>query len=188
VPSGNFGNLTGGLIAKKMGLPVEHFIAATNINDIVPEYLHTNIFSPRASKQTISNAMDVGNPSNFARMLDLYENDFSKLTSDISGKAFADDETKDAIREVFSRYRYTMDPHGAIGYLGLQDYLYNHKDMTGIFFETAHPGKFGDVVEDALKREITLPDTLLGFMRKDKLSIRISSQFEDFRKFITENF
>jgi threonine synthase len=121
-------------------------------------------------------------------MLDLYENDFSKLTSDISGKAFTDDETKDAILGVYSRYGYTMDPHGAIGYLGLKDYLNSHKDVTGIFFETAHPGKFGDVVEEALKKEIILPDTLIGFMKKDKLSIKISSQFEDFKQFMMDNF
>src|SRR6187549_3702248 len=120
IPSGNFGNLTGGLLAKRMGLPIHHFIAATNVNDVVPEYLQTKLFKPRASRQTISNAMDVGNPSNFDRILNLYGGNFETLSSDIYGCFFTDEETQKAMRNVYSAKHYVMDPHGAIGYLGLK--------------------------------------------------------------------
>ena len=115
VPSGNFGNITGGLLAKRMGLPIHHFIAATNINDVVPEYLHHGSFNPRPSRQTISNAMDVGNPSNFVRMLELFHHDFAALSKDISGYSFTDQQTRDAMRDVFSKDGYLLEPHGAIG-------------------------------------------------------------------------
>jgi threonine synthase len=181
VPSGNFGNLTGGLLAKKMGLPVDHFIAATNVNDIVPNFLKTNIFSPKPSQETISNAMDVGNPSNFARMLDLYENDFESLSKDISGYSFTDEETRAAMKEVFNNHRYIMDPHGAIGYLGLKEYLKNHNDQTGIFLETAHPGKFLETVEKTLNRKVGLPEALKGFLARKKQSIRMSNDYQAFK-------
>src|SRR5690606_18228132 len=153
VPSGNFGNLTGGLLAKRMGLPVQQFLACTNINDVVPEYLATRLFSPRPSKQTISNAMDVGNPSNFVRMLDLYDQDFNALTKDIKGYAFTDDQTRQAMRQVFEKINYTLDPHGAVGYLGLKQYQQDGEKVTGIFLETAHPGKFLDVVTNTLNQD-----------------------------------
>src|SRR6185295_20090961 len=147
VPSGNFGNLTAGLLAKRMGLPITKMIASTNSNSIVPEYLATQVFSPRPSQQTISNAMDVGNPSNFARMLDLYDHHFERLASDVEGFSFSDDETRAAMRHVFKDKNYLMDPHGAVGYLGLKKYLKSHRGVQGVFLETAHPGKFKDVVE-----------------------------------------
>ncbi len=140
VPSGNFGNLTAGLMAKKMGLPVKKFVAATNINDIVPAYLKTKIFSPKFSKQTISNAMDVGDPSNFFRMIDLYDSDFEKLSGDVLGFSFTDDQTKLAMKDVWVSKKYLLDPHGAIGYLGLKEYLKENKNFNGVFLETAHPG------------------------------------------------
>jgi threonine synthase len=181
VPSGNFGNLTAGLIAKRMGLPIKHFIASTNINDIVPEYLRTKEFKPRSSKSTISNAMDVGNPSNFARMLDLYGNDFEKLKADVSGFEFSDTETQAVMRDVFSKTKYIMDPHGSVGYLGLTKYLAENQDTTGVFLETAHPAKFLEVVEETLKTEIQIPEKLKSFMQREKKSIKIEKEFNNLK-------
>ncbi len=184
VPSGNFGNLTAGLMARKMGLPVKQFIAATNINDVVPAYLQTGLFAPRASRQTISNAMDVGDPSNFARMLDLYDHQYERLAAVIEGYFFSDDETRSAMREVFREKNYRMDPHGAVGYLGLKKYLKTHEDTTGIFLETAHPGKFKDVVEGAIQEKFELPERLNRFLVKTKVAIPLSNKFEDFKSYL----
>ena len=185
VPSGNFGNLTAGLIAKRMGLPISKFIAATNVNDIVPSYLQTGQFSPRPSIQTISNAMDVGNPSNFARMIDLYKNDLGSLTSDITGYQFSDLETAQTIQSVFKAKRYTLDPHGAVGYLGLKKYLTeNSTGEAGIFLETAHPGKFNEVVEKSIHRKIDLPERLLQFVKKQKTSVVMKNDFEQLKEIL----
>lgn len=187
VPSGNFGNLTGGLLAKRMGLPVEKFIAATNVNDVVPQYLQTGIMSPRPSKHTISNAMDVGNPSNFARLMDLYENDLDAISRDIEGYAFTDKETSEVMRKVSDQYQYTLDPHGAVGYLGLKKYLKDFpQDVNGIFLETAHPAKFKSVVEEALGKEIALPPALQKFIKGEKQTVLISDEYEDFRGTLLE--
>lgn len=188
VPSGNFGNLTAGLIAKKMGLPVDRFIAATNINHIVPDYLSTGIFHPQASIQTISNAMDVGNPSNFARMLALYDNSLDNMRRDIDGEYFTDDETRAAIAAVYREIGYILDPHGAVGYLGIKNYLdRNPSTDTGIFLETAHPAKFRDVVEPIIGTTIAIPDRLAKFLERKVLSINISSEYEEFKAFLLEN-
>ncbi len=184
VPSGNFGNVTAGLIAKRMGLPIQQFIAATNQNDIVPAYLRTKLFSPRPSVQTISNAMDVGNPSNFARMLDLYQHDFDGLLKDITGFHYSDEETNDAMRSIFKSKNYTLDPHGAIGYLGLKDYFRTHSNTVGIFLETAHPAKFDKVVQRAIESEVKMPARLQEFMGLTKKSIRMRSDFEYLREFL----
>ena len=182
VPSGNFGNLTAGLMAMRMGLPVSRFIAATNVNDIVPVFLQTKQFSPRPSQQTISNAMDVGNPSNFARMIDLYENDFDALTKDVIGCRFLDEETMRAMKDVFLRTGYILDPHGAIGYLGLKKYREkNSEKVIGVFLETAHPGKFYETVEHAIQRKVDLPERLLEFTRKNKMSIRMNNDLGQLR-------
>ncbi|NBP68051.1 MAG: threonine synthase [Cytophagia bacterium] len=177
VPSGNFGNLTAGLIAKNMGLPIDHFIAATNANDVVPEYFKNGEFKPRASQLTISNAMDVGNPSNFIRILDLHEHDLVQLRKDISAFAFNDEETAAAMKEVYEKHHYILDPHGAVAYLGLKKFQQKHPDYTGVFLETAHPAKFIEVVEDTLQQKINMPDTLRAFMNKEKKSISCSSDF-----------
>ena len=183
VPSGNFGNLTAGLLAKRMGLPVARFVTATNSNDVVPEYLKTKLFTPRPSQQTISNAMDVGNPSNFARMIDLYENNFEDLSKDVIGYAFTDDETRAAMQDVFKNKKYMLDPHGAVGYLGLKKYMESNKQpLTGIFLETAHPGKFGEVVEETIQEKIKLPAVLSKFMQGRKQTIPISGNFAEFKK------
>lgn len=188
VPSGNFGNLTGGLLARRMGLPIHTFVATTNTNDVVPEYLHTKLFNPRPSQQTISNAMDVGNPSNFVRMLDLYNNSFDAISQDIKGYAFTDEETRAAMRHVLASSNYVMDPHGAVGYLGLKKFLLeNDIDVTGIFLETAHPAKFKEVVDDTLNRPVEIPEVLQKFMQQPKQSVRMNSGFEDFKSYLKEN-
>ncbi|MBK7652843.1 MAG: threonine synthase [Flammeovirgaceae bacterium] len=184
VPSGNFGNLTAGLMAKKMGVGINKFVAATNINDVIPEYLKTKIFKPRKSKQTISNAMDVGNPSNFARMIDLYSSDFEKLSTDVIGYSYTDKETQEAMKLVYNKTGYVMDPHGAIGYLGLKDFLKSNPGYTGVFLETAHPTKFKDVVEEAIDNKIELPQKLREFMKGKKQSISITSDFVTFKKLL----
>ncbi len=183
VPSGNFGNLTGGVLAKRMGLPVRHFIAATNVNDVVPEYLVSGRMLPRPSRHTISNAMDVGNPSNFARLMDLYQNDLAAIRKDVIGYAFTDDETSMAIQRVSQQSGYLLDPHGAVGYLALKRYLSEFPgDVNGIFLETAHPAKFREVVENAIHRTVPLPETLEKFLQGEKSSIPASSEYSGFKK------
>lgn len=183
VPSGNFGNLMAGLLAKKMGLPIQRFIAATNINDTVPRYLSTGHFEPRPSLQTISNAMDVGNPSNFARLLDLYGN-LESMRQDIVGYRFTDRETEAAIREVFNAHHYLLDPHGAVGYLGLQSYLKLHPELSGVFLETAHPAKFADDIERIIGQTIEIPERLQKFLSHKKQSILLSKDYASLRKLI----
>ena len=185
IPSGNFGNLTGGLFAQRMGLPIEKFIAATNVNDVVPEYLRTTLFNPRSSQQTISNAMDVGNPSNFVRMLDLFEQDFNALSAAITGYRFTDAETRAVMQKVYAATQYTLDPHGAIGYLGLKKYFSeNRSEAVGIFLETAHPAKFKDVVDETLGHPVEIPPVLQKFMAQQKQSIPMSGDFEAFREYL----
>lgn len=182
VPSGNFGNLTAGLIAKRMGLPVKHFIAATNSNDVVPEYLQTGTFSPRPSVATISNAMDVGDPSNFARMMDLYNQDHDALAKDLSAYAYTDEQTRDTMREVYGRTNYVLDPHGAIGYRALKEHLL--ADETGIFLETAHPAKFKDVVDETLNIDAPLPPALQDAMNKPKKAIKMQADYEEVKDWL----
>ena len=182
VPSGNFGNITGGLLAKRMGLPIAHFVAATNVNDVVPNYLKTKNFTPRTSSQTISNAMDVGNPSNFARLLDLYGHDHNRFSSEVTGYAFTDEETRQAMRQVYQQKNYVIDPHGAVGYLGLKKHAAEStRPFTGIFLETAHPAKFKEVVEDVLKTSVEIPSTLQKFMTGEKQTIRMGSDFQSLK-------
>ncbi len=185
VPSGNFGNLTAGLFAKRMGLPISKLIAATNVNDIVPSYLHSGKFSPRPSIQTISNAMDVGNPSNFSRMIDLYKNDLALLSRDVEGYVFTDQETVQTMESVHKARRYTLDPHGAVGYLGLKKYLKeNSTGELGIFLETAHPGKFNEVVEKSILQKVELPERLLQLVKKQKTSVAMKNDFEQLKEIL----
>lgn len=178
VPCGNFGNLTAGLLAKKMGLPITQFVAATNVNDSVPTYLNSGVFEPHPSKHTLSNAMDVGNPSNFARMLDFYAHQWKKMNSDIVGGSFTDSQTEAAMREVFSKYRYLLDPHGAVAYLGLQSFLSNHPSkIHGIFLETAHPAKFAEDVEKITEQKVPIPGRLQDVLSKKKQSIVLSTKY-----------
>lgn len=188
VPSGNFGNLTAGLIAQKMGLPVHDFIAATNINDVVPEYLITGKYNPRPSHRTLSNAMDVGNPSNFVRILDLYCSTWNIIKEDIQGFAFNDQSTREAIIEVYQKYNYTIDPHGAVGYLALRKYQEKNPDTTGIILETAHPSKFIDDVENILNTKIEIPERLSSLSDKQKASTFIQPSYPDFKDWVLSNY
>ena len=185
VPSGNFGNLTAGLFAKRMGLPVKRFIAANNENDIVYKYLQTGIYEPRASVATIANAMDVGNPSNFARILDLYNNSWEAIRSDIKGFRYSDDEIREVVRTVYSASGYLLDPHGATGYKALEEDL--EAGEAGIFLETAHPAKFTGTVEEIVgKGNVPMPEKLAEFMKGEKLSVALSRNFEDFKAFLMQ--
>lgn len=182
IPSGNLGNLTAGVMAKKMGLPIKKFIAANNSNNSFTEYLQTGKFTTRPSVQTISNAMDVGNPSNFVRILELYQNNLENMRQDISSTSFTDAETTAAIKEVYTKYNYIMDPHGAIAYLGLKAFS-NH----GVFFETAHPAKFLDVVEPIINSKIEIPERLALCLTKEKITTKLSKNFSDFKNFLAKN-
>lgn len=182
VPSGNFGNLTAGLLAKKMGLPATQFVAATNLNDSVPKFLSSGIFEAQPSKHTLSNAMDVGNPSNFARMLDLYDHQREKMKLEIYGVSFTDEQTKLAMRQGFANFGYLMDPHGAVAYLGLQSFLSKHSEKrSGIFLETAHPAKFADDVEAITGQRVSIPIGLEGVLKKQKQSIVLSPKYDQLR-------
>ena len=184
VPSGNFGNLTAGLLAKRMGLPIHQFVAATNANDIVPSYLQTGTYSPRPSTQTISNAMDVGNPSNFQRMLDLFES-VEDMRNLIIGYAFDDEQTAQGMRTVKEKYKYIIDPHGAVGYLALEKYMKEvNKDINGIVLETAHPVKFAEVVNPQIGEEVAIPERMRYLLGKPKISIPLGIDFEGFKEFL----
>ncbi|MGY6522560.1 MAG: threonine synthase [Mongoliitalea sp.] len=185
VPSGNFGNLGAGILAERMGLPIDVFIASTNVNKVVPEFLDSGIFEPMPSLATISNSMDVGNPSNFYRLLDLYGNDEEKLKSKMIGYFFSDEETADALRKVKATTGYMMDPHGAVGYLGLKKFLEGEKEgFQGIFLETAHPGKFQSTVEEVLQESIQLPDRLQAFLTREVKSESMRNDFGEFKGYL----
>ena len=182
VPSGNFGNLTAGLFAKQMGLPVKHFIAANNRNDIFYNYLQTGEYNPRPSIATIANAMDVGNPSNFARVISLYNNDYDAICKDISGGTFDDRQIAEAVKRVYGETGYLLDPHGACGYLALEERL--GEGETGVFLETAHPAKFKETIEDILQQEIGVPEKLQEFMRGEKQSVALGGSFKEFKEYL----
>lgn len=183
VPSGNFGNLTAGLFAKYMGLPVKRFIAGNNENDVVYQYLKTGKYEPRASVATIANAMDVGAPSNFARILELYNQSHGDICTDMVGYRYSDDEIRETMKAVYESENYMLDPHGAVGYRALKADL--QPGEVGVFLETAHPAKFTETVESVLgKGTVTLPEKLEEFMKGQKLSVEISSDFEGFKGFL----
>lgn len=185
VPSGNFGNLLGGLLAKKMGLPIYKFVAATNANHVVPDYLASGEFNPRPSVRTISNAMDVGNPSNFERILNIFAESFEDIKSNIDGKHYTDEETKAIITAVHKEQGYILDPHSAIGYKGLKDYLAEEgKDLNGVFLSTAHPAKFLEVVEPLIDGEVQIPGALQEAMNKPKQSKPIPADFDALRAYL----
>ncbi len=184
VPSGNFGNITAALFGHKMGLPIKRFIAANNANDIFFKYLQTGSYKPKPSVQTIANAMDVGNPSNFARIIDLYKNRHDVISSHISGASFSDDEIREAMRQCFDDNKYILDPHGACGYMALKNGL--NAGETGIFCETAHPAKFKDTVEKAVGCMVEIPERLAEFMKGTKQSVRLDKDFKSFKAFLME--
>lgn len=182
VPSGNFGNICAGFIARELGLPISHFIASTNRNDTFPRYIENGIFEPKPSVQTISNAMDVGNPSNFDRISKLFNQDLYRLKNICSSYRFSDKETLKAMQELHEAYDYISDPHGAVGYLGLQKYCHDNPDVYGVFLETAHPVKFLDVVEKAIKTKVRIPPQIEEIMDRtpEKTSISSYRELKDF--------
>lgn len=182
VPSGNFGNITAALFGARMGLPVKRFIAANNANDIVFNYLKTGKYNPKASIQTIANAMDVGDPSNFARILDLYGNSHERIVAHMGGATYTDDEIRQTMKRCYVENNYILDPHGACGYQALKDLL--KENESGVFCETAHPAKFKDTVEQAIDTEVTIPDRLAAFMQGKKQSISMTKDFADFKAFL----
>ena len=182
-PSGNFGNICAGIIAKKLGLPIKHFVASTNVNNTVPRFLEEGLYDPKPSKATISNAMDVGNPSNFIRIQAMYKNDLSEFKKDFSSFSFSDTETEIALQTIYKSSGYIAEPHGVVGYLGLKKELENHPSDIGIFLETAHPIKFLDVVESLLNVKLPIPSQIQSVLNKEKLSVKIKT-YEDFKAFL----
>ena len=182
VPSGNFGNLCAGLFAYKMGLPIKRFIAANNANDVFFHYLKTGEYIPQASKQTLANAMDVGDPSNFARIYTLFNGSHQAITELISGATYTDDIIRNTMQECYASTRYVLDPHGACGYKALKEQL--QPGETGIFLETAHPAKFKEKVDDILSTKIDIPQRLAAFMQGTKQSIPMNKKFETFKQFL----
>jgi threonine synthase len=183
VPSGNFGNITAGLFAHRMGLPVKHFIAANNRNDVFLEYLRTGRYRPRPSVETYANAMDVGNPSNFARILDLFGNSHERIAALISGYRYTDEEIAATMRDVYRAHRYLLDPHGACGYRALADCRLEPAE-TGLFLETAHPAKFKETVDRILDIDLEIPAKLQEFMKGEKKNVALGKDFGGFKAFL----
>lgn len=184
VPSGNFGNLGAGILAQKMGLSIDVFIASTNVNKIVPDFLQGNSFSSQKSVPTISNSMDVGNPSNFSRLLALYDNDEKMLREKVKGFYFGDLDTQKAMRRIMETTGYILDPHGAVGYLGLRNFRKHNPEYVGIFLETAHPGKFKQVVEETLGIKLELPERLEKFLHGTKKVQPLENTYEAFKAYL----
>lgn len=182
VPSGNFGNICAALFGHKMGLPIKRFVAANNANDIFYQYLQTGKYNPQPSKATLANAMDVGDPSNFARIYELYKGDHKMITSLISGATYTDKQIADTMLQCYNETKYVLDPHGACGYQALKDLL--RSGETGVFCETAHPAKFKEKVDAILTSDISIPQRLQEFMKGTKQSIDISKNFDDFKAFL----
>nr|WP_299383450.1 threonine synthase [Allomuricauda sp.] len=186
VPSGNFGNICAGMVAQKLGMPVKHFVAATNANKVVPNFLKNGAYEPLPSIATISNAMDVGDPSNFVRIRHLYEDELSRLRDNLSSYSFSDDATRETMKSIHKNSGYVADPHGAVGYLGLKEYQKANPDTYGIFLETAHPVKFLDVVEETLDVTPDIPPQIQKVMDKEKKSIKIDN-YEGLKSFLLDN-
>ncbi|MGP1992890.1 threonine synthase [Zobellia laminariae] len=183
IPSGNFGNVCAGMVAQRLGMPVKHFVASTNVNDTVPQFMKTEEYNPKPSTATISNAMDVGDPSNFIRIRHLYQDNFDKLKENLSSYSFTDAETRETMKKIYSDSGYIADPHGAVGYLGLKKYQAEHPDTYGIFLETAHPVKFLDVVEDTIGKTVEIPEQIKKVMDKEKKSISIK-EYDELKQYL----
>jgi threonine synthase len=183
-PSGNFGNICAGIIAKKLGLPISHFVAATNANDTVPQFLLKGIYEAKPSIATISNAMDVGNPSNFVRIQEMYNNDLKEFSKDFSSYTYSDEATKKAMKSIYNHNGYIAEPHGAVGYLGLKKELENNPNAIGVFLETAHPIKFLDIVEPVLNVSLPIPAQIESVLGKEKKSIKIAT-YDELKAFLS---
>ncbi len=182
-PSGNFGNICAGIMAKRLGLPIEHFVAATNVNDTVPQFLETGKYNPKPSKATISNAMDVGNPSNFIRIQELYNNDLTAFKKDFSSYSYTDEITSATLLEIYNNSGYIAEPHGVVGYLGLKKEMTRFPNAIGIFLETAHPIKFLDTVEPILKITLPIPSQIESVLNKEKVRVKIKT-YEELKAFL----
>ncbi len=187
VPSGNFGNICAGLLAHVSGLPVQHFIAACNVNDAVPDYLRSGHYQSKIALPTISNAMDVGSPSNFIRVMELFGSAYETIKEKISGYTVTDDLTKQTIADVYQQYGYTLDPHGAVAYYALHDYLSHHHEEAGIFLETAHPVKFPDTVEAMTGKKIDIPESAQPLFTKEKQSVKMNASFFELKNWLLRN-
>lgn len=186
IPSGNYGNMTAALVAREMGLPVDIFLSANNSNDVVPGYLETGEFNPRPSIPTIANAMDVGNPSNFARILDLFDHNHQSIASHLKGFSYSDQAIRNIIGNVYKKTGYLCDPHGATGYQAARAFIDNNPEYTGIFLETAHPAKFRESVEDVIGIPVEIPERLAAFADREKLSQFINPAFDDFKDYLKD--
>lgn len=186
VPSGNFGNICAGILAHHRGLPAEHFIAACNANDVIPEYLKTTNFNPKKAVATLSNAMDVGDPSNFVRIMELFNNEFDPLKSKISGYSIDELKTLQTIKDIYNKYNYILDPHSAVAFASLEQYLHEKPGNKGFILGTAHPVKFPDAVETAIKTKIEIPQSLNDLMKKEKKTVEINSDFEELKRFLLD--
>ncbi|HEV8285321.1 MAG TPA: threonine synthase [Chitinophagaceae bacterium] len=184
VPSGNFGNLCAAILAHASGLPVQHFIAACNVNDVVPEFLKTGNYQPKKTIATISNAMDVGDPNNFVRILEIFEKNIDELKRILSAISITDDETRDTIKKIHKQYNYVLDPHGAVGYLALESFLKENSGLKGIFVETAHPVKFYDVVEPVIEEKIPLPLSVQSIMDNYKVTTKMNVSYPILKEFL----
>jgi threonine synthase len=187
VPSGNFGNICAGILAHISGMPAAHFIAACNANDVVPKFMETQQYQPRKAVPTISNAMDVGDPSNFIRILELFHKDFPALQTKFSSVSITDDETKITLKDLYQQYQYMADPHGAVGYLALERYLLDHAGQRGIFLETAHPVKFYDVIEPVLELKVPVPEAIKAIMEKPGNAVKIEADYRALHDFLLQN-
>jgi threonine synthase len=187
VPSGNFGNICAGLLAKKSGLPIQKFIAACNENDVIPRFLESGKYEIKNTIQTLSNAMDVGSPSNFIRIMELYENDIEALKEDLVAFRFTDNDTRKIMQDTQKEYDYVLDPHGAIGILALRKYQQYFADIPGMFSATAHPVKFFDVVEDVVGIKPDLPDFILSLMEKESVSVKMSPVYSYLRSYLMDS-
>jgi threonine synthase len=184
VPSGNFGNICAGILAHQSGLPVQHFIAATNANDIVPQYIQSGTYQPREAVATLSNAMDVGNPSNFVRILEIFQQQFTSLKGKLHAASVSDAATKDTLSRVYREHQYLLDPHGAVGFLALEQYLQENAGSKGYLLETAHPVKFPDAVEAVTGQQIAFPESVKGLLGLEKQSIKIEPQFSALKDYL----
>jgi threonine synthase len=184
VPSGNFGNICAGILAYQSGLPVKHFIAACNANDVVPNYMQTQQYVPKNAVATISNAMDVGNPSNFIRILEIFQNQFTDLAAVFSSCSISEDLTKSTLQSIYKKYNYLLDPHGAVGFMALDQYLQSHPDQKGIVLETAHPVKFYDAVEPVIGELVPIPVSIQHQLTLQKNSIKMEAQNEMLKSFL----
>jgi threonine synthase len=184
VPSGNFGNICAGLLAHRSGLPVHHFIAACNANSIVPDYLQSGNYTPQKAVATLSNAMDVGNPSNFVRVLELFDKEFQSLKNVLSSYSISDAITKETMQKVYQQYHYLLDPHGAVAYTALEQYLQQHPEQKGYFIETAHPVKFQDAVEAVTKVKMNLPQSIQALLEKKKEAVKVEADYGVLKEFL----